>query len=187
MEFEELDKIINTQIKEQPNLKEGWSQLLELSHCSNIEIDLEKTQKEFEEWLMEVIQKEPIPSNISSLYFGLSQLSFPQIDNGNEKFTIYLAGSTLTPSQDEDWACETEYLPDRRYLLLEAFEEIEKQIKTLNDYQSEMEVLLFNGLLNLLIVNSIPNFKDSILTYTKTKLGIFKTTQKRHKRIFKKL
>ena len=179
MEFEELNKIIKTQIQEKPNLKQGWSQLVGFSHFSSFNIDLEETQKEFEEWLLEVIQKEPIPSNISSLYFGLSQLSFPQIDNGKEKFTIYLAGSTLTPSQDEDWACETEYLPERRYLLLESFEEIEKQIKTLKNYQSEMEVLLFNGLLNLLIINSIQDFKDSILTYTKTKLGLFKSKQKR--------
>lgn len=179
MEWNELNKILTTQIKEKPNLNKGWSELLESSHFSNIEINLEETQKEFEEWLKEVIQKEPIPSNISSLFFGLSLLSFPEIDNGKEKNTIYLAGSKFTPAQDEDWACDTEYFPDRRYLLLEAFEAIEREIKTLDEEQSEMEVLLLNGLLNLLIINSIPNCKEAIMSFTKTKFGLFKSNKTR--------
>ena len=43
----------------------------------------------------------------------------------------------------------------------------------------DYEVLFYNGLLNLLVLNSISDLKGRLLTYQDKKLGLFKTEKRR--------
>ena len=182
MDWEQIDKVLKEQIVNESDLQNGYEQIKKVLADNNlptVDIDVDGLKKEFQEWLAEVIEKEPIPKNIKSIYFGLTTMSFPEIDNGKKKITAYIVGSKLTPSQNEDWACDTEYIPNRRYVLLADFEKIDNTIKSNDKLSGDYEVLTFNGLLNLLVLNSLNDFKERFLTYQYRKLGIFKTDRKR--------
>lgn len=181
MDWEQIHKILKEQIAKKLNIQSGFRQIEEMivdNGLPAIDINLDELKKEFDEWLTEVIEKEPIPKNIKSIYFGLATMSFPNIENGKEKTTLYIAGSKSTPKEDIDWACDTEYFPNRRYVLLEDFGKVDTVIKN-NKLNGDFEVLVFNGLLNLLIINYMTNCKDKLLTFQDKKLGLFKTVKTR--------
>ena len=181
MDWEQVDKVLKEQIVNKSDVRNGYEQIKQVlaeNDLPIVDIDVDGLKKEFDDWLAEVTEKEPIPKNIKSIYFGLATMSFPEIDNGQEKTTAYIAGSKLTPTQDEDWACDTEYFPNRRYVLLADFDKIDGAIKS-NKLSGEYEVLVLNGLLNLLVLNSLNDFKDRFLTYQDRKLGIFRTDKRR--------
>ena len=168
MEWEEIDDLLNKSIQNKDSLENGYKAIQECLRSKDLDspvINLNELQSEFSIWLKEVITTEPIPKDIKSIYFGLTTMSFPDIDNWKEKTTIYISGSPLPPNEDEDWACETDYFPERRYLLLDDFEKIDQLIKEKGYTSGEYEVLLFNGILNLLVINSIDEFKKEFLTY----------------------
>ncbi|PHR97389.1 MAG: hypothetical protein COA80_07825 [Leeuwenhoekiella sp.] len=182
MNWEQIDTILKAQIANKSSIQDGYSQIKKVltdNELLFVDIDIDKLKKEFDEWLVDVITKEPIPKNIKSLYFGLATLAFPDIDDGKEQTTVYLSGSRLTPKQDEDWACDTAYFPNRRYLLPTEFEKIDHVIKSNDNLGGDYEVFVFNGLLNLLVLDALTDFKDSLMTYLDKKLGFFKTTKKR--------
>lgn len=183
MEWENIDRLLKEQIEKKTDIKTGYEQIKQVLIDNNlpvVDIDIEELKKEFDKWLSEVIAKEPIPQNIKSIYFGLATMTFPEIDLGKEKTTVYIAGSKITPEQDSDWACDTEYFPNRRYLLLRDFDKIDRTIKSNNNLRGDYEVMVFNGLLNLIVINSLLKFKERLLTYEDKKLGLFKTNKKRN-------
>jgi len=182
MDWEQIDRILKEQIANKPDVRNGYNQIRQVltdNGLPTMDIDTDELKKEFDDWLYEVIEKEPIPKNIKSIYFGLTTMSFPEIDNGNEKTTTYIAGSKSTPAQDANWACDTEYFPNRRYVLFAEFDKIDQTIKSNDKLSGDYEVLVFNGLLNLLVINSLNDLKDSFLTYQDKKLGVFKTNKRR--------
>jgi hypothetical protein len=69
--------------------------------------------------------------------------------------TIHFCGSTSTPIDDIDWSCQTDesFLPENRYLVLTDFVTLDNNINKRDDIEGEQDVLIFNGLLNLLIIN----------------------------------
>ncbi|PHQ28146.1 hypothetical protein [Leeuwenhoekiella nanhaiensis] len=182
MNWEQIDTILKAQIANKSSIQDGYSQIKKVltdNELLFVDIDIDKLKKEFDKWLADVITKEPIPKNIKSLYFGLATLAFPEIDDGKEQTTVYLAGSRLTPKQGEDWACDTAYFPNRRYLLPTEFEKIDNVIKSNDNLGGDYEVFVFNGLLNLLVLDALTDFKDSLMNYQDKKLGFFKTSKKR--------
>ncbi len=182
MDWEQVDKVLKELINNKSDIRSGYDQIKQVltdNDLPSLDIDTDRLKKEFNYWLIEVIKKEPIPKNIKSIYFGLASMSFPEIDNGKEKTTAYIAGSKLTPSEDADWACDTEYFPNRRYVLLAEFDKIDVMIKSNEKLSGDYEVLVLNGLLNLLVLNSISDLKGRLLTYQDKKLGLFKTEKRR--------
>ncbi len=182
MDWELIDRKLKEQIANMSDIRNGYDQIKQVltdNDLPTVDIDTDELKKEFHDWLAEVIEKEPIPKNIKSIYFGLASMSFPEIDNGKEKMITYISGSKLTPVQDVDWACDTEYFPNRRYLLLTGFEKIDNTIKSNNKLSGDYEVLVFNGLLNLLVLNSLNELKDKLMIYKDKKLGLFKTEKRR--------
>ncbi len=182
MDWELIDRKLKEQIANMSDIRNGYDQIKQVltdNDLPTVDIDTDELKKEFHDWLAEVIEKEPIPKNIKSIYFGLASMSFPEIDNGKEKMITYISGSKLTPVQDVDWACDTEYFPNRRYLLLTDFEKIDNTIKSNNKLSGDYEVLVFNGLLNLLVLNSLNELKDKLMIYKDKKLGLFKTEKRR--------
>ena len=81
-----------------------------------------------------------------------------------EMTTIYFCGSASTPQDDDDWACWTEdsYLPDNKYLLLTDFMIIDQYFKLNSHIEGDLNVLVFHGLLNLLILNSLDKIRNSL-------------------------
>ena len=186
MNWNEINDLLKSQIKENKDVSSGYEQIKKVLSDNNLpiaQIDTNGILKEFKDWLIEVIEKEPIPKEIKSIYFGLSELSFPDIDNGQSKTTIYIAGSKLSPDEDSDWNCDTEYLPKRRYLLLDDFEKIDN-LKSESEISGDYEVLVFNGLLNLLVANAIKDLKTQFLTYKIKKFGLFESIKEREKLYF---
>ena len=182
MDWEKIDKLLTEQIANKTDMRTGYAQIRQMLAADNLpaaDIDVDGLKKEFIEWLEEVITIEPIPKNIQSIYFGMGTFSFSEIDNGKERTTVYLTGSKSTPAQDADWACDTDYYPDRRYLLLNDFEKIDDLIKSSKDLDGDYEVLVFNGLLNLLVINSMDELKDKLLNRREKILGLIKTYKKR--------
>jgi hypothetical protein len=183
MDWDEINNLLNSQIKENIDVISGYEQIIKYLSENNlpiVQIDINETLKEFKDWLVEVLEKEPIPNTIISIYFGLSELSFPDIDNGKSKTTIYISGSKLTPNEDVDWACDTEYFPSRRYLLLNDFDKIDN-LKTVNKLSGDYEVLVYNGILNLLVSCVLKDLKSNFLTYKTKKFGFIEKTKESEK------
>ena len=186
MDWYEINDLLNSQINENTDILSGYNQIKKVLSDNNLpipEINTNRILTEFKNWLVEVLEKEPIPKEIKSIYFGLSELSFPDIDDGKSKTTVYIAGSKFSPDEDSDWNCDTEYLPRRRYLLLDDFEIIDN-LKSENGLSGNYEVLVFNGLLNLLVANVINDLKSQFLTYKSKKFGLIETIKKRDKLSF---
>jgi hypothetical protein len=61
-----------------------------------------------ENWIKEMSDKEIVPENIQALNFGIFES-----ENG---YTIYLTGSTEYDIEDDDWACNNDFVPNNKYL-----------------------------------------------------------------------
>ncbi|MGJ1204928.1 hypothetical protein [Sphingobacterium lactis] len=61
-------------------------------------------------WLQELSATETIPKSIKGLYFGLKGTL--------EGYAIYLTGAKRYDENDDDWACEIDYEPKNKYLIL---------------------------------------------------------------------
>lgn len=181
MEWEEVDKILKNQIENQPKLEQGLIQInerLKLYQLPVLELDLEAMAREFNSWLKELLEKEPLPPEVKSIYFGINHLSFPEIDSGKEQTTIYLAGSPFLPHKNPDWAAASTFYPDRRYLIMEAFNQLGNKIRE-GKLSPDYEVLTLNGMLNLLLMNSLGNFRETLLEYETKSWGLFNKKKER--------
>lgn len=182
MDYNTIDDFLNSQITRRPDLNGGFKEikvLLETSNIPVLEIDINQLKFEFDEWLEEVLTKEPTSKNVKSLYFGISNLSFPDIDDGEYKTTVSISGSRFS-AEAEDWACDETYLPARRYVILEEFGKIDSLIKSDNTlFDSTFEVLVFNGVLNLLLMNFADEHTSLLLKYSYKKFGVFPAEKER--------
>jgi len=91
-------------------------------------------------------------------------------DESEEITTVYFCGPALTPQEDDDWACwdDNTFLPDNKYLVLTDFIIIDQNIKLNPDMEDEISVLIFHGLLNLLIINSFDQIRNSLIATHKS-------------------
>ncbi|MEM8886762.1 MAG: hypothetical protein AAGD28_02170 [Bacteroidota bacterium] len=181
MEWEEVDKLLKDQIEKRLNFKKGLQEInetLEQHKLPLISVDQEALENEFNSWLKELLEHEPLPAEIKSLYFGINHLSFPEIESGKMQTTIYLAGSPFLPHNNPDWAAASSFYPDRRYLILEAFANLGDRIRH-EKLSPDYEVLCLNGMLNLLLMNLLESFKDTLLEYEVKSWGLFSKRKER--------
>lgn len=182
MEWEKIDELLRKHIEEEIDLNEGYIQInkfLSDHGLPNVNIDIEVASNKFANWLNELLKKEPIPKNIKSIYFGLAKLSFPELKNSSDKTTIYISGSHLSPAEDEDWACEMDYSPNGRYFILDDFEKIDAIIENNSNLSGDFEVLVFNGILNL-IIRDVINSCNHLMKYKEKRFGLINSTKKRN-------
>ena len=59
-------------------------------------------------WLDGISDSENLPDNIQAIYIGLFE--------GEENFYIYMIGSASFDEDDEDWACNDDFIPQSSYL-----------------------------------------------------------------------
>lgn len=178
----EVRSIIEKQIKNDGDINTCCNEINEIFakyKLPTIKLDDNKIIDDFNSWITEVIDKEPIPKNIKCIHFGLTKMSFPNIDDGKEKTTIYVSGSIINPEEDKDWACDTEYFPSRRYLLLECFENIDDLIKQDKSLGEDYEILVFSSILNQLIIQFVNKYRTRLLTFNETKLLFFNIKKQR--------
>jgi len=111
MEWENVDKILKQQIQLKPKLSNGLEQInlfIKENNLQVLDIDFEGLMNEFNEWFSDVLESEPIPQNINSIYFGIVSLTMEEDGISEQNTAVYISGSKSTPIQDTDWACDTE-------------------------------------------------------------------------------
>lgn len=173
LDWDEVDSVLQKHIKHKPSFEDGLTEIKKTLQFHSINkvfnnIDKERIQSQFSYWLTELLKQEPIPRQIKSIYFGL----FSMVDPNNAKngiTTIHFTGSPFTPKEDDDWACEVDnsFLPENRYLVLDDFVILDENINSI-DVDAEVEVLAFNGVLNLLILHCIEKTRKLFLSNHKT-------------------
>jgi len=172
-DWDRLESILLDQIKRKPSFISGFYEIKKLLADHSLtevvdNVEEGRLQTEFNDWFNEILTDQ-LPKKVKSLYFGLFSMIDP--DNEDEEITtIYFCGSTSTPQDDDDWACWTDdsYLPDNRYLVLSDFMVIDQNIKLNPHIEGDLNVLIFHGLLDLLILNSLEQIKNSLTATRKS-------------------
>src|SRR5687768_3406229 len=152
---------INGQIQYKPELRTGSKDLDNFlqSHFDRSfldKIDLDRLNVEFREKTRQALSATGVSNEIKSIYFGL--LTFAGDSDDTSLTTIHIAGSKSTPEEDEEWACDVDY-KSRDYINLVDFELIDSSLAGEVDDKGIIEVVIFNGLLNLLLINSLDFIK----------------------------
>lgn len=104
-------------------------------------------------WIKEIANEEIVPENIQALNFGIFES-----ENG---YTVYLMGSMEYDIEDDDWACNEDFVPNNRYL-----EFNEEEISNL-DWEN-FQNLMVESLKNIIDSKEISEYKilniDNITT-----------------------
>lgn len=176
LDWDVVDAFLQKQIKHKPAFTTGVSAIKDLLKSHSIDkvfdnLDQQRMHDQFNEWLSAILT-EKIPKHIKSIYFGMFSMVDPDNED-NEITTIHFCGSPMTPQEDDDWACEVpkSFFPAERYLVLDDFIILDENIKAL-DADADVEVLVYNGLLNLLVLNSFTTVLKKIpLNHKEVYLG----------------
>jgi len=172
MDWDTIEPILVDQIKRKPTFISGYNEIKNLlaneSKALLDNVDEKRLQTEFNKWISELFTKR-LPKKVKSLYFGLFSMVDPD-DESEEITTVYFCGPALTPQEDDDWACwdDNTFLPDNKYVVLTDFIIIDQNIKLNPDMEDEISVLIFHGLLNLLIINSFDQIRNSLIATHKS-------------------
>ena len=111
---------------------------------------------EFKDKVKHALSSDKVSSDIRSIYFGL--LTFAGDSDDTSLTTVHVAGSKSTPEEDVEWACDIDY-KHQDYINLVDFVLIDSSLAGELDDKGIIEVVIFNGLLNLLVINSIDVIK----------------------------
>lgn len=171
LEWIDIEKFINQIAEKKPTLTSGKDTIIKFiaSHYPEFKIDfLQKLdfyaiQMEFLDWVKEALLESPPPKNIVALYFGLFTSSDPQFAAKDENLIVlYVIGSTISPEQSPiDWAVDSKYFPPNRYCVLSAYSIINQELSKYHN-TSGLEQILFNGITNLILINSMDILSSKI-------------------------
>ncbi len=67
-------------------------------------------KEEIRHWIQQINDETILPSDIVAFNFGLFE--------SEERYCIYLTGSKFYDESDDDWACDIDFEPNRKYLML---------------------------------------------------------------------
>lgn len=159
--FNLIAELLERQIKGKPDLRTGSAELdtflrnqFQISFLDKI--DLGRLDMEFREKVKHALTTDTVSNDIESLYFGL--LTLAGDSDSTSLTTIHIAGSKSTPEVDQEWACDVDY-KNRSYINLTDFALIDSSLGGELDDKGIIEVVVFNGLLNLLLINSLDLIK----------------------------
>lgn len=71
---------------------------------------MNEIQKSIHSWIIRIDESEKIPDSIKAFNFGIFETE--------DGYQIYLVGATDYDLEDDDWACEEDFIPDEKYLNL---------------------------------------------------------------------
>jgi hypothetical protein len=163
IDWEEVDELLKKHIQSSPTVEQGIEDIRQFLSKGNNQklvegINIPQLIEEFKDYVQKTLRENPLPAEIKSISFGI----FTMADKGRELTTFYLCGSDTTPVEDElDWAVDPAYFPTY-YCVPKDFDRINKKYPRLS---GEEEVLVFNGILNLLVINHIKDHSDHLLKF----------------------
>lgn len=114
--------------------KEAWNKLIDFheqttpkSYWTTLrQLDIESEQAEIVTWLQQIVTYSSIPETVVAIWIGL--LKFEH--KGKEVPTIYLAGADHYDKDNIDWAINTTYLPENRYMQSAVLQQIDNIART---------------------------------------------------------
>ena len=122
-DIEKVNEQLKTLIKELPHLQNGYDIIEKLAKNIEHTIELSTFNKklnasyiEFENWLNELFELEPVQDEIIAFNFGLFE--------SEDGIQIYIIGSSEWDSEDEDWATNNDYFPEYRYPNIALYKEL---------------------------------------------------------------
>lgn len=95
-------------------------------------------------WIKEISDEETVPENIQALNFGIYES-----ENG---YTVYLTGSMEYDIEDDDWACNEDFVPNNRYLEFDQEEICKLDWEDFQEYMVE-------SLKNIISLKDISEYK----------------------------
>lgn len=89
------------------------------------------TQQKFNNWLDSILATEKPDKDIIAYWFGIFE--------STDGYQIYLIGAKIFDENDDDWACNVDFAPQNKYLIIGQNEVdwqaiLEKTKKYLTDY-----------------------------------------------------
>lgn len=112
--IEKIDELIQVFIKEVPTLETSKKLIKKYAtnfdnnvDLNDFENNLDKSYKQFENWLNMLFKQEKVQGNIIAFNFGLYE--------SDDHIQLYISGSTEWDFDDEDWASNNDYFPEGRY------------------------------------------------------------------------
>lgn len=104
-----------------------------------------------ERWIQQINDESTVPPGIVAFNFGLFE--------SEDGYCIYLIGSNAYDEDDDDWACEVDYEPKDKYLMLPW------EGNNLADWKEfqDMAVDIVDGFISK-NADKLPMFKDKIIT-----------------------
>lgn len=108
-------------------------------------------EEEIRHWIQQINDETILPSDIVAFNFGLFE--------SEERYCIYLTGSKFYDESDDDWACDIDFEPNRKYLMLAS-----GSIQNMN--WKEILYKVKNIIFNFIIANAdkLPLFVGKIVT-----------------------
>lgn len=160
LDWELVDKILKSHIENKKSFSDGvkdFENLLNLKEFQLINnLEYEKLNIEFKQFIQKTVTENKTPSNIKAINFGI----FTSIEKKKEFITIYISGSAISPTKDSyDWNVDPIYFP-KFYFIPTYFEMIKNSNPNMD---ANIEVLIFNGILNLLILNNTDFLSNELL------------------------
>jgi shikimate kinase len=69
--------------------------------------DWENVKQVMKAWILRITEVDKMPEKIEGLYFGIFE--------GAHQYQVNLTGSYFYDPEDDDWACEEDFVPQERY------------------------------------------------------------------------
>jgi hypothetical protein len=97
-------------------------------YWANLKIlDFDEEQVEIKNWIESLATKNPLDNDIISIWIGINRFTTKHADE--PFYAMYLVGSKDYNDNDIEWATDPKYLPDDRYFISKALNDIDEEIK----------------------------------------------------------
>ena len=101
----------------------------------NISINSNYMKDKINNWLLMLASDTNIPSDIVALNFGL-------FESADDYYVVYLTGSKVYDPDDDDWACDIDWEPKEKYLMLP---EAKCDIMGWEEFQNKVATILIEA------------------------------------------
>jgi hypothetical protein len=169
IDWEDIEQILSEIIGKKIPMEEGMKYLDEqVFQRTGFHLlqDLETNRlgTEFNDWMIRVLNTQLIPLYIKSVYFGIFTIIDPRYNGGVDTTAVHFMGSSSIPEDNVDWACEDtgSFLPESRYMVFTDFSLLDVLVKE-KALDGSIEVLLYNGIVSLLVINNIEKHSGLLL------------------------
>lgn len=88
-------------------------------------VDFTPTLDGLSRWFLDILRADPPGRKIRALYFGLMET--------NDGCMLHVSGANAYDAENSDWACTSDWLPDKRCAPLDQLSEIWKRLRKTSD------------------------------------------------------